>query len=206
VGLFDSEARRERRLQGLQDTSNKHAEQALLLWQSGRVDEALRLNRRALDVIEELRALEPDNEEHLAQLAGKLYNHAGMLSQARRFPEAAVTARACLDRYLELTGGEVSPDAIRTERLLGLAHSLRPAPPRRHTIEKLAAMTADAKGRLAWLLALGLGSVEESRRLVAEAVSTYNVLVQLDRAYGPDLARVQDQYTLVQRLTGERST
>jgi tetratricopeptide (TPR) repeat protein len=206
VGLFSSEARRERRLQNLQDTSNRHAETALLLWRAGRSEEAVIHNQQALDVIRRLRAEEPHNEQHLAQLAGKLYNHAGMLTQSRRFAEAATAARACLDSYLELTGGEVSPEAILGDRLMSLSHSLRPALTPRGNLAKLAAMTADAKGRLASILAVlqAPGFAEEALRLSAEAVATYKVLVGADGAYRTDLARVQEQCATVRQLLGEK--
>jgi len=207
VGLFSSGWRRERRLQALQDASNKHAETALLLWRAGHADEALAHNRQALDVIRRLRAEEPDNEQHLAQLAGKLYNHAGMLTQSRQFAEAADTARACLNSYLELTGGEVSQAAILGDQLMSLSYSLRPTLTPRGSLIRLAAMTADAKGRLASILAVlrSPGAAEEALRLGSEAVSTYRVLVVVDNDYRADLARVQEQYATVRQLLGEKA-
>ncbi|GAA1293704.1 hypothetical protein Psi02_42740 [Planotetraspora silvatica] len=207
MGLFSSESRRERRLQALQDTSNKHAETALLLWRAGHPDQALVYNRQALAVIRRLRAEEPDNEQHLAQLAGKLYNHAGMLTQSRLFAEAADTARACLDSYLELTGGEVSNSAILGDRLMSLSHSLRPTLTPRGSLTRLAAMTADAKGRLASILAVlqSPGTAEEALRLGSEAVSTYQVLAGVDHDYRTDLARVREQYATVRQLLGDKA-
>jgi hypothetical protein len=104
----------------------------------------------------------------------------------------------------KLTGGEVSPEAILGGRLAGLSHSLRPTLTSRGDLAKLAAMTADAKGRLASILAVlqAPGFAEEALRLGSEAVSTYKVLAGVDDGYRADLARVQDQYATVRQLLG----
>jgi tetratricopeptide (TPR) repeat protein len=203
--VFDSEARRERRLQRLQDQSNAYAERALGLWRTGRADEAVRPNQQAIDTIRQLRAEEPDNEQHLAQLAGKLYNHAGMLAQAGRLAEAVTAARECLTRYLELTGGEVSHEALMGDRLLSLSHSLRPTP-RRYRLSELAAMTADAKSRLATLLARTDpgGGGPEARRLATQAVDTYHQLRDLEPGHDADVTRVIGAKAEVLRLLGGR--
>ncbi|GAA4576375.1 hypothetical protein [Planotetraspora kaengkrachanensis] len=207
MGLFDSEARRERRLQKLQDASNAHAQEALLYWRTGSVDQAVQSNQKALDIIRGLRQEEPESDQHLAQLAGKLYNHAGMLIQGRRFDEALVAARSCVSSYLELTGGEVSRDAMMMDGLLSLAHSFRPVTTPRGGLAKLAGMTADAKCRLATALALSNapGSAAKARRLGSEAVSAYETLVELDAGYGADLVRIREQEAEIRRLVGGRS-
>ncbi|WP_204073864.1 hypothetical protein [Planotetraspora phitsanulokensis] len=194
-------------MQRLQDASNDHAQEALLYWRAGRVDQALQSNQKALDIIRGLQQEEPENDQHLAQLAGKLYNHAGMLIQGRRFSEAVITARSCVSSYLELTGGEVSRDAMVMDGLLSLAHSLRPVTSPRGRLAKLAGMTADAKGRLATALALSgaPGSAAEARRLASEAVSAYETLVELDAGYGADLARIREQEAEIRQLLGGRS-
>lgn len=203
MGLFDAESRRERKLQRMQDDANRYAEEALALWRAGRALDALRPNQRAIDIIGRLRAEEPDNEAHLEQLAGKQYNHAGMLAQAGRLATAVEAARQCLASYLELAGGEVTIEALMADRLLSLGASFRPSP--RIDLPRLASMIADAKSRLAALLARheATRAAEEAKRLAAEAVATYEQIADTDGRYQKDLARVRAEQVRVHLLTGQ---
>ncbi len=190
----------------MQDKSNRYAEKALAYMRAGQGGKALAPNQRSIDIITRLRAEEPDNEQHLAQLAGKLYNHAGMLAQAGRITEASAAARRALDSYLELTGGEVTPEALTGHRLVGLSHSLRPtaAGP---DLFRLAALTADAKCRLASLLArLPEADAEtkvKARKLGLEALETYQQLAQLNITYQADQVRVLSEYLRIVETTNE---
>ena len=191
----------------MQDKSNRYAEKALAYMRAGQGGKALAPSQRSIDIITRLRAEEPDNEQHLAQLAGKLYNHAGMLAQAGRITEAAAAARRALDSYLELTSGEVTLEALTGHRLVGLSHSLRPtaAAP---DLFRLAALTADAKCRLASLLArLPEADAEtkvKARKLGLEALETYQQLAQLNITYQADQVRVLSEYLRIVETTNER--
>ncbi|MEV4625650.1 hypothetical protein AB0J90_05095 [Micromonospora sp. NPDC049523] len=219
-----SAARRERRLQQLQDTSNRYAEEAMLLSRAGRLEEALDRNRKSIDIIRQLRAEEPDNDEHLAQLAGKLYNLAGVLTRSGRPADAASAARDSLDSYLELTGGEMAPITLLGAHLDSLTSSPRyiaadGTPHRRLDLLKLSGMTADVKCRLATNLAMlvvvfrrpgkpqkatqAAAFGAEARRLVTEAVATYDVLTRLDEKFQEDLVRVRRDEALVYELIGD---
>lgn len=188
----------------MQDKSNRYAEKALAHMRAGQGEKALAPNQRSIDIITRLRAEEPHNEQHLAQLAGKLYNHAEMLAQAGRITEAAAAARRSLDCYIELTGGEVTPEALVSQQLLDLSHSLRPTAGRPDLI-RLTAMTADAKCRLALLLARlpegDAGTKVKARQLGLEASETYKHLAQLNITYQVDHMRVLGEYLRIVETT-----
>jgi len=196
--------RRERQLQKLRDRSNKYSEKALAYLRAGQGEKALGPNQRAIDIITELRAEEPGNEQHLLRLAEKLYDHAGMLAEAGRITEAVIVARRSLQSYHELTGGEVTPEALTAQRHIELGRSSGPAAGR-PDLFRLAAVTADAKCRLASLLARltdDPGAKEKARQLGLEDSETYQLLAQLNIRYHPDQMRVLAEYLRIVELTG----
>ena len=193
--MFGAAARRERRLIRLQERADAGAARARALARAGRTEDALAPSREAVDLLSQLRELEPDEEEHLDRLATALYEHAGMLARAGRSSEAILAARRCLDCHLEQTGGEIAPP-----ELLGL----EPPHHRRADLPELAAGTADARSRLASLLARsGDAAVAgEARRLGREAVETYELLVRLDADhYQDDHTRVLAAFLAICRRT-----
>jgi hypothetical protein len=160
-------------------------------------------SRRSIDIVTQLRAEEPENEQHLAQLASRLHDHAEMLGQSGRITEAVIVARRALDSYLELTGGEVTPGALMAHRPVDLGHATGPATPG-PDLFRLAAMTTDAKCRLASLLARltdDPGAKEKARQLGLEASETYKHLAQLNIRYQPDQLRVLGEYLRIVELT-----
>jgi tetratricopeptide (TPR) repeat protein len=194
-------ARREH--QKLLDKSNKYAEKALGYLRAGQGAKAVEPSQRSIDILTRLRAEEPECEEHLTQLAGRLYEHAEMLAEAGRITEAVIVARRSLDSYVELAGGEITPEELR-------AH--RPVDPGRYSgaaaagpdLLRQAATIADAKSRLASLLARltdDPGAKEKARDLGLEASETYKQLTQLNIRYQPDQLRVLSEYLRIVELT-----
>ncbi|GHJ47777.1 hypothetical protein Cs7R123_51190 [Catellatospora sp. TT07R-123] len=200
MSFFNAAGRNERKLQRLQDQANDHATRAMALLRAGRPLEAIRPSQQAIETILHLRQLEPDNQEHLAQLAGKLYNHAAMLDHAGRGAEAVAVARRALESYLELSGGEVDPQAAALDRVIPRgAFSAGSAVP---DLAAAAAMTADARSRLALMLAKwgGPAVAAEARQLAVAAVDTYQQLKEIGAADSEDFLRVVTRYDQVCRL------
>jgi hypothetical protein len=132
-----------------------------------------------------------------------------MLADDGRISEGAAAARRALDSYHELTGGEVTPAALTAHQatahhLLDLGHSLPPTTARPDLL-RLAAMTADAKCRLASLLARlpeADGDTKvKARRLGLEAVETFQHLAQLNITYQAEQTRVLNEYLRIVETT-----
>ncbi|MDI1464680.1 hypothetical protein QEZ54_27285 [Catellatospora sp. KI3] len=203
--FFDSAARHERKLQRLQDRADDYGARAMTLLRAGHAEEAVQPSRQAIETILRLRRLEPGNQAHLAQLASKLYNHSAILDHAEHGPEAVAVARHAYEAYLELSGGEINPQVATLDRII----------PRRVPINAgsavpdlatAAAFTADAKSRLAFMLAKwgGPDAAAEARRLATEAVDTYQHLTNLGTAGSDDFLRVVTRYDQVCRLLEAR--
>ncbi|MBV1856242.1 hypothetical protein [Catellatospora tritici] len=201
MSFFDSAARNERRLQRLQDQANDYANKAMTLLRSGQAVAAIKPSQQAIETILQLRQLEPDNREHLAQLAGKLYNHAAMLDHAGRGAEAVTVARRAYECYLELSGGEINAQIATLDRIIPRRAPLN-AGSAVPDLAAAAAMTADAKSRLGFMLAkwAGPSAAAEARQLAVDAVDTYQQLKNLGAVDSEDFLRVVTRYDQVCRL------
>ncbi|WP_434449988.1 hypothetical protein [Lentzea sp. E54] len=156
---------------------------------SGDAAGALRHSQQQENAITELTAREPHEKFHLFLLAGVFYNRATVLDAIGRGSDAVAAARSAVRTYTNFDPAAGSPGAV--ERQLREMRSDAVA------AETLIAHTADARARLARLLAKyeGRAQAEAVHRHGKAAIETYEALLRYgDETTWADVDRVVAQY------------
>jgi tetratricopeptide (TPR) repeat protein len=156
---------------------------------NNRAHEAIKHSRRAERHVAKLVRLEPRNHLHHIVLAGIHYNRALFHEAAGDTRGALASIRQAVHLYTELDPSRGDAEAIRT--------IIRGNPGDRRALEQLIASAADARARLARMLAAyeGATAAEAVHHHGPAAIASYRELLKYGNDYGKsDLQRVQREY------------
>jgi hypothetical protein len=155
----------------------------------GRPHEAIEYSRRVEQHVNQLIELDGQNHYHHIVLAATHYNRATILEGLHDPLGALASIRQAVHIYLEYDPSHGDAEAVRD--------LVRHNPGSRSAIEQLIARAADARARLARMLAAyeGPSAAEAVHHHGAGAVATYRQLLKYGTDYGKaDLRRIKRQY------------
>lgn len=169
---------------------------------SGNHRKALKLNRRAIDLLDRAVRLDPNPLAailHRTTAAHLHYDQAALLHQLGDDDAAVEAGRTAVHLYTDVDPTHGDPDRV-TAVLREFRQRSGESP---SAFEDHVAHTANARSYLALLLAShrGAACADEVERLSTAAVRTFEELVRSGQTYGPDdLRRVVAQANQAQQL------
>jgi tetratricopeptide (TPR) repeat protein len=177
--------------------AERHRRRSVQALQKGDFAQARKHGYLLLEEIGQVHAADPGNPEDTVVEAGALYNMAAIEDQLGRTAVAIECARKALELYAGL-GVVGSPAEIALAAALEAVAAGFVRPPGVPPLTKLAASAADARARLARLLAKASGpaAAQEVRRLGADAVETYERIIATGHADMDGLRYVVTQYAV----------